>query len=146
MKLLPPHLALIGLVAMAVLRVLLPGPEVLPLAWRAVALAPVLAGLGLLFAGSARFRRLGTNIRTFDEPGVLVTDGLFRLSRNPMYLGFFLLLLGVALALGASTPLLVPLGFFAVANLWYIPFEERALGAKFGESYAVYQRKTRRWL
>lgn len=146
MKLLPPHLALGGLAAMALVRFLAPGPEVLPSVWRAAGIVPGVAGLVLLLAGSGRFRRVGTNIRTFDEPGVLVTDGLFRLSRNPMYLGFFLVLLGAGLGMGALTPLVVPVGFLAVANFWYVPFEERALRAKFGDAYVNYQRTTRRWL
>lgn len=146
MKLLPPHLVLIGFFAMALLRVLLPGPELLPPLWRAAAVLPALAGVALLLVGSRRFRRVGTNIRTFDEPGLLVTDGLFRFSRNPMYLGFFLVLLGVGLAMGGLTPLLIPVAFFVIANVWYVPFEERALQAKFGAAYADYQRNTRRWL
>ncbi|MBS0411719.1 MAG: isoprenylcysteine carboxylmethyltransferase family protein [Proteobacteria bacterium] len=146
MKILPPQLALIGLAAMALLRLAAPGPILLPPVWRGAGLLPGLAGVVLLLAGSTRFRRLGTNIRTFDEPGVLVTDGLFRVTRNPMYLGFVLALLGAGLAMGALTPLFVPVAFLIVANAWYIPFEERALEAKFGEAYAHYRRRTRRWL
>lgn len=145
MKLLPPHLALVGLVVMIPLRLFLPGSEFPPVV-RGAGLLAGLAGIALLFGGSRRFRRLGTNIRTFDEPGMLVTDGLFRLSRNPMYLGFFLVLLGAALALGAVTTLVAPVAFLVIANVWYVPFEERALRAKFGELYERYQRSTRRWL
>jgi len=146
MKILPPQLTLMGLLAMALLRLAAPGPILLPPVWRSVGLLPGLAGLALLLAGSTRFRRLSTNIRTFDEPGVLVTDGLFRVTRNPMYLGFVLVLLGAGLAMGALTPLFVPVAFLIVANAWYIPFEERALQTKFGEAYALYRRRTRRWL
>lgn len=146
MKILPPHLALAGLAAMVLLRLFLPGPELLPAVVRGVGVLVGLAGIALLLSGSGRFRRLGANIRTFDEPTMLVTDGLFRLSRNPMYLGFFLLLLGAALALGAVTTLVAPFAFLLIANAWYVPFEERALRARFGEVYESYQRTTRRWL
>ena len=146
MKLLPPHLVLIGVALIAVSGLVLPGPELLQGVWRLTGVLPGALGVGLLAAGSGLFRRLGTNIRTFDEPGVLVVDGPFRFSRNPMYLGFSLVLLGLALGTGHATPLAIPAAFFAVANLWYVPFEERAMHAKFGPDYEQYRRTTRRWI
>jgi protein-S-isoprenylcysteine O-methyltransferase Ste14 len=106
------------------------------------------AALGLLvtLAGARLFARIGTNIKTFNEPGVLVTGGLFRWSRNPMYAGFLLILAGTAILLGAATPFLLVILFALVADRWYIAFEERALASKFGEEYAAYKRRTRRWI
>jgi len=77
---------------------------------------------------------------------VLVSDGLFRWSRNPMYLGFVLLLLGIAILLGTATPFAGPLIFAIVADRWYIGFEERAMRQKFGADYEAYRRRTRRWI
>lgn len=146
MKLLPPHLVVVGIFLIAILGIFAPGPDMLQGAWRLAALLPGVLGVGLLAAGSGLFRRLGTNIRTFDEPGVLVTDGPFRFSRNPMYLGFSLVLVGLALGTGHATPLVIPMAFFLVASLWYVPFEERAMQAKFGSAYDQYRRTTRRWI
>lgn len=145
-RLIPPNLTLICLAAMGLLRLFAPGVMLIeaPAAW--IGAAPLLAGLALLLGGSGRFRRLGTNIKTFNEPGVLVTDGLFRWTRNPMYLGFLLSLLGVAILLGAATAFGPVLLFFLVANGWYIPFEERAMTAKFGAAYEAYVRTTPRWI
>ena len=145
MRILPPILVLGLLILMAVLRALAPGPLIRP-PWPWLGLVPLLLGLGLLISGSGRFRKIGTNLKTFDEPGVLVTDGPFRFSRNPMYLGFLLLLLGVAAIMGAGTPFVGPLAFVLAAALWYIPFEERMMRAKFGEAYEAYSRKVRRWI
>ncbi|MEQ8858034.1 MAG: isoprenylcysteine carboxylmethyltransferase family protein [Pseudomonadales bacterium] len=103
-------------------------------------------GLWLLIRASGLFNRIGTNIHTFRDPDVLVTDGPFRLSRNPMYLGFLLVLLGGCIALGTLTPLLACVGFALVANFWYVPFEERACAARFGDAYQRYCARTRRWL
>jgi protein-S-isoprenylcysteine O-methyltransferase Ste14 len=145
-RLLPPLLVLICLAAMGVLRVSAPGVMLIegPAAWAGA--APILAGLAFLVAGSGTFRRRGTNIKTFNEPDVLVTDGLFRWTRNPMYLGFVLLLLGAAILLGSATAFGPVLLFWLVANSWYIPFEERALRLKFGDDYADYARATPRWI
>lgn len=145
-RLIPPNLTLICLAAMAPLRLFAPGVMLIetPAAW--IGAAPLVAGLALLLGGAGRFRRLGTNIKTFNEPGVLVTEGLFRWTRNPMYLGFLLSLLGVAILLGAATAFGPVLMFFLVANSWYIPFEERAMTAKFGAAYEAYARTTPRWI
>jgi protein-S-isoprenylcysteine O-methyltransferase Ste14 len=146
MRILPPHLVLILLVAMGTLHVLLPGPTLLTFPYTLPGAAVAALGLILTLGGARLFSRVGTNIKTFNEPGVLVTDGPFRWSRNPMYLGFALLLLGVAVLLGTTTPLLAPVLFALVADRWYIAFEERALRERFGAAYAAYVGRTRRWL
>ncbi len=146
LKPLPPVLFLCCLLAALGLHLLAPGRHWAPslLAWSGV--LPMLLGLGLLIHASGRFARIGTNIDTFRPPGVLVTDGVFAVTRNPMYLGFVLLLGGLCLLLGTATPWLPWLAFLAAARFWYIPFEERACSARFGPAYDDYRRRTRRWL
>ena len=146
MKLLPPTLVVIFLVVMAALWAVAPGPVVVPYPWNWLGLLPLAAGLALAIAGARRFARARTNIKTFDEPDVLVTDGLFSWSRNPMYLGFGLLLLGAGVAFGSLFPLLMAPLFVAIADRWYIAFEERAMLRKFGAAYEDYRRTTRRWI
>jgi protein-S-isoprenylcysteine O-methyltransferase Ste14 len=144
--LLPPRLVLILLVAMGALHMLLPGPALLPFPYTLVGAALAALGLAAAVSGARLFSRVGTNIRTWNEPGVLVTGGLFRWSRNPMYLGFVLLLLGTAILLGTTTPFIAPALFAIVADRWYIAFEERAMRAKFGAEYEAYMGRARRWL
>lgn len=103
-------------------------------------------GLILAKVGSDKFERVGTNIETFKKPDILVTDGLFSISRNPMYLGFISALTGIALMLGNLSSFAVVIIFFVVTNGWYIPFEEDAMEYKFGEQYINYKKSTRRWL
>jgi len=113
---------------------------------RWIGLIPAAAGLYLLKTASGAFRRVETNIHTFRDPDVLVTEGTFALSRNPMYLGFTLVLIGAALISDAVTALL-PVGvFFLAAHLWYIPFEEKAAERRFGDDYLAYRSRVRRWL
>jgi protein-S-isoprenylcysteine O-methyltransferase Ste14 len=146
MRLLPPHLVLILLVAMVALHLALPGPAVLAFPYNLTGVVVAALGLAVTLSGARLFARVGTNIRTFNEPGKLVTDGPFCWSRNPMYLGFLLLLLGTATMLGTATPFLAPALFALVADRWYIAFEERAMREKFGADYAAYMGRTRRWL
>lgn len=100
----------------------------------------------MMMAANGQFQRMGTNVKTFNEPGKLITDGWFRFTRNPMYLGFLLILLGAWLLFGTATPVVGPLAFGIIANFWYVPFEERAMQAKFGAAYLAYQQRVRRWL
>jgi protein-S-isoprenylcysteine O-methyltransferase Ste14 len=85
-------------------------------------------------------------VNTFSNPDQLVTDGLYRFSRNPMYLGFALVLIGVWLLLGRLTPLMGVLLFVLVADRWYIAYEECRLVETFGQAFTAYKAHTRRWL
>src|SRR5262245_55592271 len=145
-KLLPPVLVVIVAVIMSLARLVLPGPVIFqpPFSWLGVIL--LVAGAGLALIGAHQFNKAGTNIPTFNDPTVLVTDGLYKWSRNPIYLGFTLLLTGLAILLGTLVPFLGPVAFAATADRWYIAFEEAALARKFGERYDAYRRTTRRWV
>jgi protein-S-isoprenylcysteine O-methyltransferase Ste14 len=142
----PPILVLLLLASMVALRVAAPGPTVVSYPYNLGGALPAAAGLLVIAASARLFARVGTNIRHHNEPGTLVTGGPFRWSRNPIYLGFLLLLAGAAVALGAATPFLAVVLFAIVVDRWYIPFEESALARKFGADYAAYRQRTRRWI
>jgi protein-S-isoprenylcysteine O-methyltransferase Ste14 len=146
-RLLPPILVVLCAIVMLALFRWMPAGEVLPSPYNYVIGVPlILAGLGFGLYAARQFSRVRTNIKTFDKPNVLVTDGAFRFSRNPMYLGFAIALLGFAIKLNVLAPFLVVLGFVLITHFWYIRFEERMAGETFGEAYEDYRRKTRRWI
>lgn len=104
---------------------------------------------GLFIAQSSKklFVKLKTNVNTFDEPGKLITNRIFRYSRNPMYLGFVIAIIGMALIYqGAISSFVLALLFFVIVDRWYIKFEEGAMLNKFGKEYRDYCSKTRRWI
>lgn len=144
--LLPPVLALVFLLLMFALNAWLPLARLIerPLSFLGFALDA--AGIAIAVAGRLAFRRADTEINTFREPGQLVTAGVFRFSRNPMYLGMALLLFGTAIALGSLSPLLVAALFVVIADRWYIRVEEANMQAKFGDAYTAYRKRVRRWL
>lgn len=127
------------------------------LAWRTPAsgtpLPLTLAGYALLFGGIAlvlaaaeRFRKWRTPIKPFQQPAHCITDGVFRYSRNPLYLGEAVMLLGLAGLLGTWRALL-PVPFFAAVIQWrFILPEERILDKQFGASYRRYRKRVRRWM
>ncbi len=145
-KLLPPALFLISILIMMLLWRLVPINRNFTFPVSLAGLALLILGLGLTILGSRKFQQVGTNINTFNEPDVLVKDGLFRYSRNPMYLGFVIALLGVSALLGSLSTLAVVIVFFVITDRWYIAFEERAMAKKFGEEYEKYKSQTRRWI
>jgi protein-S-isoprenylcysteine O-methyltransferase Ste14 len=145
-RLLPPILVLIAVALMLLLRIVVPGGRIIAWPYSLAGIALAVAGLTVTLVAARRFARIGTNIKTFNEPGTLVTDGLFAYSRNPMYLGFVLFLAGVATALGTLSPILVAIAFAVIADRWYIRFEEAAMAAKFGDAYARYKQSVRRWI
>ena len=145
--LVPPVLALILALGMMVAARLLPWPTMLPEPWNAVLGWLLIAlGLGLMVAAAWLFRRRRTNIHPFGKPDVLITEGVFRLSRNPIYLGLTVILVGVALQLNALAALPLAIVFFLVADRWYIPIEEQLAESAFGEAYETYRQRVRRWL
>ena len=94
------------------------------------------------------FRRAGTTINPHHphQARVLLTGGIFRFSRNPVYLGFLMLLIGWALFLANWSALVLCVLFVFYINRFQIVPEERALKKRFGETYLAYQARVRRWL
>jgi protein-S-isoprenylcysteine O-methyltransferase Ste14 len=102
----------------------------------------------VVLAAFASFFRARTTINPLDPARAtsLVTGGVFRVSRNPMYLSLLLLLAGYAVRLDSPVVWLGPILFVAYVNRFQIKPEERVLKAKFGEAYLRYRMRTRRWL
>ena len=115
---------------------------------QAIALALVASGLVLDLRGALAFRRARTTVNPL-APGktsAIVATGVYRITRNPMYLGMLAMLMGVAVFLAAPAALLGPGAFVAYITRFQILPEERALTGKFGEPYLSYCRQVRRWL
>ncbi len=115
-----------------------------------IAVAWVIAAVGIAFAASGliAFRRARTTMNPTrpESASALVTTGVYRLTRNPMYLGLLLILLAWAIDLSSGWALPAPLLFAAFMNRFQIAPEERALSAQFGADYLAYQTRVRRWL
>lgn len=142
----PPVWLVIGLIAIFVLDQYFPlyrFTGTLPMALGSVA---ILVGLFLLVLAGGLFRRADTEMIPFREVRALVTGGVYRITRNPMYLGMALILLGTACTTGIVSGLAVPLLFMAIIELRYIRPEEAMLQSIFGEEFDAYCRRVRRWL
>ena len=114
--------------------------------WKYGGCAALLAGLFFCGAGALRIVRKRTTLEPFGQPACLITSGVFRYSRHPIYLGFTLMLAGAWALTGAVSAGLPAIAFVVVVDRFYIRFEEKTLAAKFGLDYDKYRRKTRRWI
>jgi protein-S-isoprenylcysteine O-methyltransferase Ste14 len=148
LKIPPLILAAVLASAMWLLARALPEHGVTLPAQTAIAIVLAACGVAFVLAGVLQFRRAGTTIdpRKPEATRQVVTGGVYRLSRNPMYLGFALLLAGIGVQLGNLPALLLLPLFVAYMNRFQIQPEERALLQHFGQPYAEYLRSVRRWI
>jgi len=145
-KMLPTTYLLIALIAMLLFHFLLPGVMIIPMPWNALGIIPLGVGLIINLAADSLLRKAQTTIKPFEEPSALVTDGVYRLSRHPMYLGFVLILTGIAILLRSLTPWAIVVVFAVLMDRIFIQVEERMLEKRFGPAWQDYKSKTRRWL
>lgn len=141
----PPLFYLAGLAIGIALELAFPidGPPT----WVRIAVGVLGVGLAAALDGSAmvRFVRAKTNIVPFKPTSALVTDGPYRFTRNPMYVGMACLYIGIAVAFGLIWALLLlPLSILAVDR--FVIAREPYLEGLFGERYLEYKRRVRRWL
>lgn len=124
--------------------------RILPI-WHAGALgfwlgsAFILAGVVLMLASLRQFKRAGTTVMPREEARVLITDGVYRLSRNPIYVADALIIAGLALQWDLGTLVWVAV-FVAVIERRFIAGEEAGLRAGFGTQFDDWAEKVRRWV
>jgi protein-S-isoprenylcysteine O-methyltransferase Ste14 len=142
----PTTYLLTGIVAMIAIHFLFPAAKVIPPLWNLLGVIPLTLGIVINLVADGAFHKANTTVKPFEESTVLVTDGVFRISRNPMYLGFVLILIGIAVLLRSLTSYLIPVVFAVLIDRMYIAVEERMLAEKFGMEWQAYKQSTRRWL
>ncbi len=137
---------LIVIIVAIVLDFVLPVTTVIPSPWTLLGLIPLIAGILINLNADGAFRRAKTAVCPFEASSVLVQDGPYRFSRNPMYLGFVLMLLGASILMGSLTPFLTVLVFAVLIDRMFINMEEQKLSHAFGSAWEKYKSHTRRWV
>ena len=144
----PPLVVVLIGVAMAVIAWSTLAVEMTNLLRLGVGGVVIALGVLLVVQGARTFWRNETTIDpvALERASTLVTTGLFRLSRNPMYVGFAVVLVGWPVCLAAPWALFVPVGFIFFTDRFQITPEERVMWAKFGRAYDDYRARVRRWV
>ena len=144
----PPLLVLLIGIAMSAIAWLTPTIEIARNPRLLAGVAVIVLGLLVVIQGARTFWRNKTTINPVElaKASTLVTTGVFRFSRNPMYVGFTCVLIGWVMCLAAPWALVGPLVFVLFINRFQIAPEERMMHAKFGKAYDDYRTQVRRWL
>jgi len=145
-KPLPPTYLLSAIVLMTILHFLFPWRDILTGLWRLLGVVPFLIGLIMNLAADRLFKQHETTVKPFEKSAFLIVSGVYRVSRNPMYLGFVLVLLGIATIMGSLSPWIVVPVFAVLMDVVFIQTEERMMAVEFGESWLAYKARVRRWL
>ena len=144
-KIIPPVYLLVTLGLMWLVHLIFPVIQYIhePVAY--IGVLGVVLGIIMAAISAGMFKRAGTGIKPFDEATTLVTNGFYRYTRNPMYLGMILMLAGVAFLMGSIGAVLPVLVFILIIRNNFVLGEERFLEAGFGKQYLDYKSTVRRW-
>lgn len=145
-KRLPPKLLLLSVLISIAFHYGIATPQFISFPFTFGGILLVVAGW-MLTAWSGRvIEAHGTALHCQKKPTALVTAGPFGLSRNPFYLGYLAITIGVAIMLGSVGSFIGPFVFIVAINIWVIPGEESRLKEIFGTEYEHYRHKVRRWM
>ena len=103
-------------------------------------------GLAIGFVSVGLFRRAGTSPNPFRPVTAIVTSGIYRITRNPMYLGMVVIYVGISLLIRSAWALVLLPPVVLLVDRLVIAKEEKYLAGKFGEPYLAYKRRVRRWI
>ena len=148
MRIIPPVVAALYLGAGWAVEKLLPNEPLIPRGVPAIlaGAACLLAGMSLGLWALRCFHSHHTTHDPYGTPAELVTDGPYAFTRNPMYTGLTLGLLGVGILAGSAAMLAVPVAFLYTANKFFVPREEKVLAELFELEFEIYRANVRRWI
>lgn len=145
-KIVPPLWMLPCLALMALLHFLIPIAELLSYPLNLIGFIPIAASLLITGNAAKTLAREKTAIGPFAEPSHLVTSGIYRYSRNPMYLGMSLIMLGCAFFFGSLSALIPVFVYMIILQILFILPEEKRLEQHFNDEFIDFCSRTRRWL
>jgi len=145
-RILPPMYLFTSLASMVLLHFFIPVYQLIPYPWNAAGIIPLLLGMALNIVADRAFKKTGTTVKPFEVSTKLVTSGVFRYSRNPMYLGMIMILTGVAFLLGALSPFIIIPMYAITMDRVFIVTEENMLDERFGSEWQQYKANVRRWI
>jgi len=145
-KLLPPAYLNTFLVLAIGLHFILPIKRIIHSPYTYLGFFIILFGVALNVWSARLLKKKSATIDFYETPTRLVTDGPFRISRNPLYLGGVILSLGIAVLLGSLITFVFPIALLLIVDKLYIPVEEKRLERTFGKEYLEYKQRVRRWI
>ena len=142
----PPFFLFLSLLLTLILKWIIPAASLIFPPWNLLGLLPLGLGIAINLLADRKFHTRQTTVKPEELSSCLITDGVFRYSRNPMYAGMVLILFGFAILLNSWISLLILPGFTAFIHYRFISHEEENLKEQFGEDWLVYQKEVPRWI
>ncbi|MBN2844786.1 MAG: isoprenylcysteine carboxylmethyltransferase family protein [Deltaproteobacteria bacterium] len=145
-RFLPPTYIFISIVFMLLLYFLFPVVTIVPFPWNLLGAIPLVVGVFINLVADEVFKKRDTTVKPFEKSNVLITDGVFQITRHPMYLGMVFILAGIAVLLGELSPFVVVPVFAYLMDVVFITVEEQMLEEQFPHVWGEYKKKVRRWI
>jgi protein-S-isoprenylcysteine O-methyltransferase Ste14 len=142
----PPRIALLLMAISFAIWRFSPDATIFYIPFKYIGCFGITCGFVTMMGAWFQFRKHKTAICPTAPTTHFITNGAYRISRNPMYLGMLLMLAGTAFIIGAVQPFLAPVAFFLIMDKVFIPYEEEKLLNEYENQYADYMNRTRRWL
>ena len=141
----PPNYFYLGIFLSIVFYFIFPSWNLIVFPYNLIGSVLIVFGFFLIIYSWALFQKHGTP-EDFSKSTALVTENLYSFSRNPMYLGAVIVLIGLSILLGNVLSFIIPVLFFIIIDRMFIPFEEEKNTKTFGKKFLDYKKRTRRWL
>ena len=141
----PPTFLLISFILIVLFYFLFPEYNLIPFPYNLGGLLIVFLGFSIMGKSRDLFKKHQTTLK-YEKSSYLVTEGVFSKTRNPMYVGMILLLLGIGITFGNIFSMLAVIVFLLPVHSICIPKEEKWMKETFGKDYQVYKNKVRRWV
>ena len=142
----PPRIAALLLAVTTGIWFFSPPETVLYIPYKLIASVSIIFGFAVITWAWFQFRKSDTAVCPTSITSRIVTNGAYRYSQNPMYLGMLIMLTGASFFMGTIPSMFAPIGFFIIIDRVFIPYEEEKLLTDFGDVYSKYQMLTRIWL
>ena len=142
----PPRIAGLLMVITVAIWSFSPPETVLYLPYKLIGSIGIISGFTIMMWAWFQFQKTKTAVCPTSKTTTIVINGAYRICRNPMYLGMLLMLTGIAFFMGDVQAFFAPAAFFIIMDKVFVPYEEEKLLQGFGNNYAEYMKRTRRWL
>ena len=142
----PPRIAIVLMTISIGLWFFSPPDTLLHIPYKLIATLSIIFGFTVMTWAWLQFRKSDTAVCPTAKSSLIVTHGIYKYSRNPMYLGMLFMLTGASFLMGTIPSMFAPIGFFIIIDKVFVPYEEGKLLTAFDDVYSNYQMVTRRWL
>jgi protein-S-isoprenylcysteine O-methyltransferase Ste14 len=144
-KTIPPLYFYLGIILIISINILFPNFRLIIYPYNLIGIILIIFGFYLNSLAWKLFKQNKTTT-TYKKSKKLITNGIFKITRNPIYIGMSLILLGISISIKNIFAIIIPLLFFIIINKIFIPYEEWKNKKTFGKEYLKYKKKVRRWL